>query len=85
MVARRNSTYRQGIVKKKFRRGQTCYWCSRPIEQHTATIDHVIPLSRGGSNAASNCVLTCYDCNQERGNRDVFAEIAADLNQQKSV
>ena len=57
-----------------------CFWCNcqtlytRSIEPgkkapwHWATIDHVIPLSRGGTNYKSNLVLSCYKCNYDRGN-----------------
>lgn len=33
------------------------------------TIDHVQPLSRGGSNDISNAVLCCPTCNHKKGNR----------------
>ena len=33
----------------------------------TATVDHVIPLARGGSNADDNLVLACDPCNKEKG------------------
>lgn len=32
-----------------------------------ATIDHVIPRSKGGPNDRSNLVLACFACNQSRG------------------
>jgi hypothetical protein len=32
-------------------------------------IDHVIPLSKGGSNDKSNLVLSCVRCNLEKGSK----------------
>jgi 5-methylcytosine-specific restriction endonuclease McrA len=34
-------------------------------------IDHVMPLSRGGSNAPDNLVLTCQPCNQSKSDKTV--------------
>ncbi|TMD02122.1 MAG: HNH endonuclease [Chloroflexi bacterium] len=44
-----------------------CVYCHRsevPFE-----IDHQIPRSRGGSNRASNLVLSCHDCNAAKGHQ----------------
>ncbi len=48
--------------------GMQCFWCSCELTNETLTIDHYIPLSRGGSNKIKNLRLACFDCNQERGN-----------------
>lgn len=32
-----------------------------------ATIDHVVPLSRGGTDALSNLRAACLSCNTQRG------------------
>lgn len=32
-----------------------------------ATVDHVVPLSKGGSNQPWNMVLACFDCNEAKG------------------
>jgi hypothetical protein len=32
-----------------------------------STIDHVVPLARGGAKGRSNQVLACQDCNSRRG------------------
>lgn len=31
------------------------------------TIDHVIPLARGGTNARRNLVVCCKECNNKKG------------------
>jgi hypothetical protein len=46
-----------------------CAYCgasSVPLE-----LDHVIPLSRGGSHRESNRVPACHRCNQRKGNRSI--------------
>ncbi len=61
------------------RDGDRCWICqhqlrldydpSRPVgPTRIATIDHYVPLSRGGSNALSNLRLACGPCNWRRGN-----------------
>lgn len=44
---------------KRRHRGR-CYWCRQRRE---LTIDHVIPLSRGGQHVAENIVASCLPCN----------------------
>ncbi len=36
-----------------------------------ASVDHVIPVSRGGAEDPSNFVLACYHCNQEKGSKEI--------------
>ena len=48
--------------------GMQCFWCGTELTPETITIDHYIPLSRGGSNKIKNLRLACRKCNQLRGN-----------------
>lgn len=32
------------------------------------TIDHVVPLSKGGTHSWTNCVIACIKCNAKKGN-----------------
>ena len=43
-----------------------CKYCNRLLEFRESSLDHVIPLSKGGSNKLSNIVLACYKCNKEK-------------------
>lgn len=61
----------------------TCYYCgvylTKPDSVRglqfdtTATIDHVIPVSRGGNKnrGSKNCVWACYGCNQGKKDHTV--------------
>jgi hypothetical protein len=66
-------TKRQPRVQKKFRLHALrlhpyCQWCQCPLTPATATTDHLVPLSRGGTNQWENLCLACRPCNQGRMN-----------------
>lgn len=42
-----------------------CFYCGGSADQ----VDHVIPLSQGGSNEISNWVACCITCNAEKHSR----------------
>lgn len=44
-----------------------CACCGKKLALKTMTVDHGIPLNRGGTNAKENLVALCYDCNQDKG------------------
>lgn len=45
-----------------------CYYCGCTLNDNYQ-IDHVVPLTRGGSNDMSNIVVTCPTCNQSKNNK----------------
>lgn len=49
------------------RSGPFCRWCNARITVFTSTVEHVIPLHRGGLDNANNRVLACKPCNESRG------------------
>lgn len=55
----------------------TCCYCGCKIHHPylnimpIATIDHVIPLSKGGSNLMHNLVACCQKCNTLKASRDL--------------
>lgn len=50
------------------RDGLNCYLCGLLLTFKSATIDHVIPLSRGGWHCPSNARIACLKCNQKKNN-----------------
>lgn len=44
-----------------------CWMCLTPLERETMTLDHVLPLSRGGRSCIRNVALSCRSCNAWRG------------------
>jgi len=58
-------------IRRKMMKGRKtvpCHWCGIQIDLNTSTIEHVVPLDRGGLDNANNRVLACEPCNKKRGN-----------------
>ncbi len=81
--------YGRRIIKEYLYKLQAgiCVYCESLMTLKAATIDHVVPVTRGGSDAIDNLVGCCIRCNKEKGERtlaefapwlaDVFEENAA--------
>lgn len=52
---------------KMLRKSNRCHWCDCKLTLGNSTVEHVIPLHRGGLDNANNRVLACKPCNQRRG------------------
>ena len=45
----------------------TCEYCQEDItERSNLTLDHVVPLSKGGSNEVDNILISCTECNLKK-------------------
>lgn len=47
--------------------GRCCH-CGKELTEKTATIEHFIPLSKGGKNIPINLICSCDDCNRSKDN-----------------
>jgi len=50
-----------------------CAYCGKKISLKKATMDHIIPKSLGGSNAAENLLPACKHCNLMKGSSSLEA------------
>ena len=53
------------------RDGYTCYKCGKLLTRWDATLDHILPVSRGGTNTKENLITCCLMCNSRRRNKEV--------------
>jgi 5-methylcytosine-specific restriction endonuclease McrA len=44
-----------------------CQFCGIQLEKKDCTVDHVVPKARGGQSTWTNCVTSCTDCNNLKG------------------
>jgi 5-methylcytosine-specific restriction endonuclease McrA len=49
--------------------GYRCCYCGKQLDIHTATEDHRIPLSRGGTDWIANILPSCKPCNSSKGTK----------------
>lgn len=47
----------------------TCQYCARKFTERQLTLDHVMPVVRGGRKNWENIVTACMPCNQRKGDR----------------
>lgn len=57
----RNSTW----WKRKRSEG-VCYFCRKKIAPSELTMDHIVPIIRGGKSIKGNVVPACKDCNNKK-------------------
>ena len=43
-----------------------CAYCEKKVLPHELTMDHIVPLARGGASVKSNLVPACKPCNQAK-------------------
>ena len=56
---------KQNIFLRDERR---CQYCGVELTLNTSTMDHVLPISKGGKTTWHNVVTACYPCNNSKGN-----------------
>ncbi len=57
---------RKGVF---LRDGYRCNYCDEELSAKELTLDHVVPLSKGGVSSWSNLSTCCYDCNNLKGDK----------------
>ncbi|MGY4720635.1 HNH endonuclease [Naumannella cuiyingiana] len=62
LYARAPGWTKRGVLRRD---RHTCAYCAG----HASTVDHLVPVSRGGRNTWSNTVAACGPCNARKANR----------------
>jgi len=58
---------KQNWWKNRIAKG-ICHYCGKSVPPKDLTLDHVVPLARGGHSTKGNCVPACKDCNNQKKN-----------------
>jgi len=43
-----------------------CHYCGQQVKPSGLTMDHIVPLARGGQSSKGNVVATCKECNNKK-------------------
>jgi 5-methylcytosine-specific restriction endonuclease McrA len=57
---------RADVLSQFEKQNGRCFWCAEEIQQGGHTVDHYVPLTKGGSNDPSNLVVACRSCNSRK-------------------
>lgn len=68
-------------VQREVRRraGYLCEYChiAERWQYVPFTVDHVVPLNRGGSDSLDNLALACFHCNRRKSDRELGLDPAS--------
>lgn len=57
----RKSAWWQALVQRG-----VCHYCGRKVPPEQLTMDHVVPVARGGRSTKGNIVPCCQECNKSK-------------------
>jgi hypothetical protein len=58
---------------------ESCRWCgTRDHPSNPLTLDHIVPISRGGRSTLDNLTILCSQCNTFKGDRTWALESLAE-------
>ncbi len=86
-----NSGYYYAI---KLRDKGICHLCKNPVADFgnikevgckLGSLDHLIPISKGGSDYPSNLKIACLCCNKSRGNKDLITFVEDSSNNRRTT
>lgn len=60
---------RHGTKRAMLADSRRCVGCGRPLTQAQATIDHIKPKAKGGTDHAGNIQILCQPCNNRKADR----------------
>jgi len=67
-MAKRRQNPRFSKYNVFLRDQMTCQYCLEQFGRDSLTMDHVVPISRGGKTTWGNIVTACGPCNSRKGN-----------------
>lgn len=84
-----NSMGKRKAISKKmrfevFKRDKfTCQYCGRSVPDVILHVDHIKPVSKGGTNDIMNLITSCQDCNLGKGARELSDDSVVKKQQQQ--
>lgn len=64
--ATRKRAYKARLIEEF---GCRCRYCGKRAKPEALTLDHIKPVSAGGTNNYENLALACKKCNEAKANR----------------
>lgn len=61
--------YRDFVQHAKEAKRIKCYWCKKAIPKGKRTIDHIVPIAKGGADHVHNLCVACPTCNYSKNDK----------------
>lgn len=68
MTALNDGSVTDDVLRRLYAQ-RICSYCGKPTEKRLRTIDHIMPLVRGGRHTAGNLTMACFACNSSKSGR----------------
>jgi len=70
-IYKKKAKARNDLKDKLYKRQHfKCFYCKTIIKRLClGNIDHVVPLSKGGTSKEENLVFTCFECNARKADK----------------
>ncbi len=69
------------LDKALFLQGSLCFFCNKTLSHEEASVDHLVPKSRCGTNESENLVACCKTLNAIFGDMTLKEKLRVVLNQ----
>ncbi|MCB0393062.1 MAG: HNH endonuclease [Bdellovibrionales bacterium] len=66
--------------KEKLSQG-ICYYCETRFPPAELTMDHKVPIARGGVSSRENIVVCCKECNSKKGSQTSVDLVVSNINE----
>ena len=70
---------RQSVWWQQQLQAGTCHYCGKKVGAKDLTMDHVVPVARGGTSSKGNLVPACDACNKSKKHLTSAEQILAKL------
>lgn len=57
------------VINTLFKLSKTCYYCDVELTKANRTLEHILPISRGGRHVIGNLAACCKSCNFSKGGK----------------
>lgn len=65
-----DGTVTKRVLGRLYHQATHCWYCKRRFYDHLQkSVDHVVPIAKGGRHTLSNLVIACMRCNKSKNSR----------------
>lgn len=65
-LRRKSGDFDKWLRRRYAQQDAKCFYCECSLKNKRINVDHVIPISKGGTNRSTNLVIACAQCNKEK-------------------